>query len=102
MFKTLFNNINIFILVSSQELLRDEHEWVRLGALRFLKKYLSTVNTKTVAILASKKINKEEKRFLYFNARQTVKMLCLDLIDQVIPGHEVLEELLKEVIIFSI
>lgn len=98
-FKIVFNSINVFILVSCQELLRDDHVWVRLGALRFLNKYLSSVDTKEVALLASKKMNKNEKRFLYSNARQTVKMLCLDLIDQVIPGHEVLDELLKEVII---
>lgn len=83
--------------MSCQELLRDDHEWVRLGALRFLKKYLTSVDVKTVALLASKKIDREEKRFLYSNARQSVKMLCLDLIDQIIPGHEILEEILKEV-----
>jgi len=70
---------------------------VRLGALQFLKKYLSSVDAKAIALLASNKIDKEEKRFLYFNARQSVKMLCLDLVDQIIPGHEVLEEILKEV-----
>lgn len=70
---------------------------MRLGALQFLKKYLSSVDAKTIALLASNKIDKEEKRFLYFNARQSVKMLCLDLVDQIIPGHEVLEEILKEV-----
>lgn len=48
---------------------------------------------------ASKKIDKEEKRFLYSNARQSVKSLCLDLVDQIIPGHEILEDLLKDVII---
>lgn len=98
-FKIDFNCINVFVLVSCQELLRDDHVWVRLGALRFLKKYLSTVDTKAVALLASKKIDKDEKRFLYSNARQSVKMLCLDLMDQVIPGQDVLDELLKEVII---
>lgn len=92
-----FNTVGIFILVSCQELLRDDHEWVRLGALRFLRKYLSTIDVKTVAQFASKKVDREEKRFLYSNARQTVKMLCLDLIDQIIPGHEILEEILKEV-----
>lgn len=83
--------------MSCQELLRDDHEWVRLGALQFLKKYLLSVDTKTVALLASKKVVKEETKFLYSNARQSVKTLCLDLIDQVIPGHEILEEILKEV-----
>lgn len=87
----------IFIAVSCQELLRDDHEWVRLGALRFLQKYLSSVDLKAVALLASKKLDKEEKRFLYSNARQSVKTLCLDLIDQIIPGHEILDEILKEV-----
>lgn len=48
---------------------------------------------------ASKKIDKEEKRFLYSNARQSVKSLCLDLVDQIIPGHEILEDILKDVII---
>lgn len=89
--------MKLHIAVSCQELLRDDHEWVRLGALQFLKKYLSTVDTKTVALLASKKVVKEETKFLYSNARQSVKNLCLDLIDQVIPGHEILEEILKEV-----
>lgn len=83
-----------------QELLRDDHEWVRLGALQFLKKYLSSVDAKAVALLASKKVDKEEKKFLYCNARQSVKMLCLDLVDQIIPGHIVLEEILREVNIF--
>lgn len=87
----------MIILVSCQELLRDDHEWVRLGALQFLKKYLSSVDPKAVALLASTKTDKEEKRFLYCNARQSVKMLCLDLVDQIIPGHEILEEILKEV-----
>lgn len=87
--------------MSCQELLRDDHEWVRLGALQFLKKYLLSVDTKTVALLASKKVDKEETRFLYLNARQTVKMLCLDLVDQIIPGHEMLEEIRKEVIILT-
>jgi len=50
-------------------------------------------------LCASKKIDKEEKRFLYSNARQSVKSLCLDLVDQIIPGHEILEDLLKDVII---
>lgn len=77
--------------------MRDDHEWVRLGALQFLKKYLSSVDVKAVALLASNKIDKEEKKFLYSNARQSVKMLCLDLVDQIIPGHEILEEILKEV-----
>lgn len=86
-----------FILVSCQELLRDDHEWVRLGALQFLKKYLSSVDLKAVALCASKKIDKEEKRFLYSNARQSVKSLCLDLVDQIIPGHEILEDVLKDV-----
>lgn len=90
-------NFNIIILVSCQELLRDDHEWVRLGALQFLKKYLGSVEAKTIALLASKKDDKEEKRYLYSNARQSVKMLCLDLIDQIIPGHEILEEILKNV-----
>lgn len=89
-----------FILVCCQELLRDDHEWVRLGALQFLKKYLSSIDAKAVALLASKKVDKEEKRFLYFNARQNVKMLCLDLVDQIIPGHLVLEEIINEVNIF--
>lgn len=86
-----------FTLASCQELLRDDHEWVRLGALQFLKKYLSSVDAKAVALCASKKIDKEEKRFLYSNARQSVKSLCLDLVDQIIPGHEILEDLLKDV-----
>lgn len=85
--------------MSCQELLRDDHEWVRLGALQFLKKYLLTIDVKSVALFASKKIDKEEKRFLYSNARQSVKTLCLDLVDQIIPGHEILEEIRKEVII---
>ncbi|XP_050524775.1 small subunit processome component 20 homolog [Daktulosphaira vitifoliae] len=84
------------IAILSQELLRDEHEWVRLGALKFLKKYLSSVDPLKVATQASQKIDKEEKRYLYFNARQSVKMLCLDLVDQIIPGHEILEEILNE------
>jgi U3 small nucleolar RNA-associated protein 20 len=88
--------------VSCQELLRDDHEWVRLGALQFLKKYLSSVDVKVIAMLASKKDDKEEKRYLYSNARQSVKMLCLDLVDQIIPGHEILEEILKDVCIFCI
>lgn len=87
----------MLFLVSCQELLRDEHEWVRLGALQFLKKYLLSVDTKEVALLASNKTDREEKRFLYANARQSVKTLCLDLIDQIIPGHEILEEILNEV-----
>lgn len=74
---------------------------MRLGALRFLNKYLSTVDTKEIALLASNKMDKDEERFLYSNARQSVKMLCLDLIDQISPGREVLEEILKEVIIFT-
>jgi len=94
--KSSLNEHIMNITSSCQELLRDDHEWVRLGALQFLKKYLSTVDVKAVALLASNKIDKEEKRFLYYNARQTVKMLCLDLIDQIIPGHEILEEILKE------
>lgn len=77
--------------------MRDDHEWVRLGALQFLKKYLLSVDVKAVALLASKKVDKEEKKFLYFNARQNVKMLCLDLVDQIVPGHEILEEIRKEV-----
>lgn len=87
----------MLFLVSCQELLRDDHEWVRLGALQFLKKYLLSVDTKEVALLASNKIDKEEKRFLYLNARQSVKTLCLDIVDQIIPGHEILKEILNEV-----
>lgn len=83
--------------MSCQELLRDDHEWVRLGALQFLKKYLSSVDLKTIALLASKKVDKDEKRFLFSNARQNVKMLCLDIIDQIVPGHEILDEILNEV-----
>jgi len=83
--------------VSCQELLRDDHEWVRLGALKFLKKYLLSVDIKAVALLASKKVDKQEKRFLYFNARQNVKVLCLDIIDQIVPGHKILDEILEEV-----
>lgn len=86
--------------MSCQELLRDDHEWVRLGALQFLKKYLSSVDVKAVAQFASKKVDRHEKKYLYSNARQNVKMLCLDLVDQIIPGHEILEEILKEVNIF--
>lgn len=89
--------IFLLFLVACQELLRDDHEWVRLGALQFLKKYLLSVDTKDIAMLASNKVDKENKRFLYLNARQSVKMLCLDLVDQIIPGHEMLEGVLKEV-----
>lgn len=92
----------LFIIVSCQELLRDDHEWVRLGALQFLNKYLLSVDIKAVALLASKKVDKEETRFLYYNARQTVKMLCLDLVDQIIPGREMLVEIRKEVNIFDL
>lgn len=83
--------------MSCQELLRDDHEWVRFGALQFLKKYISSVDAVEVALYASKKTNKEEQRFLYSNARQSLKMLCLDMVDQIIPGHEILEEILREV-----
>ncbi|XP_001952794.2 small subunit processome component 20 homolog [Acyrthosiphon pisum] len=94
--KSSLNEHIMNISMSCQELLRDDHEWVRLGALQFLKKYLSSVDVKAVALCASKKIDKEEKRFLYSNARQSVKSLCLDLVDQIIPGHEILEDVLKD------
>ncbi|XP_050435060.1 small subunit processome component 20 homolog [Adelges cooleyi] len=84
------------IAISCQELLRDDHEWVRLGALQFLKQYLSSIDPLKVALQVSQKVNKEEQRYLYYNTRQNVKMLCLDLVDQIIPGHELLGEILNE------
>lgn len=87
----------MLFLVSCQELLRDDHEWVRFGALQLLRKYLLSVDTKEIALLASNRSDKEENRFLYLNARQSVKLLCLDLVDQIIPGHEILEQILDEV-----
>ena len=83
-----------------QNLLGHPHEWVRLAAAQFLTTILSSIDASALGEAASKVGDAEDEKLGYFktDTRQRLKSLTLDLAAQLVPGAEVREELLMQVV----
>lgn len=73
------------------------HEWVRLEAARVLVAIFKSMNASEIASIINGKTSHQSGFLHDENAKPVVRSLCLDLCDQLAPGADVREELLKAV-----
>lgn len=73
------------------------HEWVRLEAARVLIAIFKSMDPNKIASTINKKLPYQRSFLHDENVKPVIKSLCLDLCDQLAPGADVREELLKAV-----
>ena len=78
--------------------MKHSHDWVRLGAAQILGLLLKSLDVKQVSHVVSRPSAAAQVGFLLDKqARKQLMSLCQDFCDQLVPGHEIMEELLKQV-----
>jgi len=93
------HRISIFYVADNcQLLLKHSHEWVRLSAAQILGLILKSLDIHEVTAVIVKPSKAKEIGFLVDQqARKQLRSLCQDFCDQLVPGHDIMEQLLKQV-----
>lgn len=90
------------IAENCQFLLRHSHEWVRFGATQVLGVIFKSLDVEEISMILNKKKKCCECGFLRDRqTKQQIRSLCLDFCDQLAPGYDVMEQLLKQVEMIS-